>query len=119
MSTNALTLCIVGVVILCSAPILARIEHDWFIHSPFRFRWFRLKPNPPDSSPLIIAYGCMGLVLLVVGVAASLPHDVVIAVAPYLGICVLPLVAAAGVSYVLWRLGGVGGPLDGDRGPFS
>ncbi len=112
MSTNPLILCIAGVVILCSAPILARMKHDQFTHSPFRFRWFRIIPSPPDSSPLIIAYGCMGLVLLVVGVAMSLPVDVAKAVAPFLGVCVLPLGAAAAVSYALWRLGGVGGPLD-------
>ncbi len=116
MSTDGLILCIAGVVMLCLAPILARIEHDWFTHSPFR--WLRIIPDPQDSSPLIIAYGCMGLVLLLVGVAMSLPVDVAKAVAPYLGVCVLPLVAGAAASAFLWRLGGVGGPRDDDRGPF-
>lgn len=106
MSRDALILCIVGVVILCLAPILAKMQHYWFNHGPFSF--FHIH-SLPDSSPLIIAYGCIGLLLLLFGVAISLPHDVVTAVAPFLGICVLPLVAGAAVSLCIWRLGGLFG----------
>lgn len=103
MSTTGLMVGLLGLVILCLAPILARIQQDSFIHRPW---WAQILPEPEDSNPLIIGFVCLGLLLLLIGIAMALPDDVAASVLPFLGVCFLPLAAGMVISLVFWRLGG-------------
>lgn len=103
MSTTGIMVGLLGLVILFLSPIFARIRQDSFIHRPW---WARILPEPEDSSSLIIAFVCMGLLLLLIGIAMALPDDVATSVLPFLGVCFLPLAAGMVISFVFWRLGG-------------